>query len=525
MSKRPVVVAMMTVAVVMSMVLVPRSGAGAGSPTPSTYCVGAAKADITPTADMIATGHFYLGGYGIGPVHPAGSVLRDIYSRAIAFAVPNADGTCPTGGPNQVVIAADDLQGHFIAYQQGSYGFADVAAAVQSATAIPASQILAQSTHTHNGPDDLGIWGGVPTDYLAEVASGTEHAILSAVAAEVPAHVSWATRDMTGFSGTFGPSDTSDNIGDTTDYPMDEQLRMLQARSLSTGAVVATLLNYSTHATVYGPLDKVSPDWPGAAATYLEGDQVGDAGTGFPGSVAVVTVGAMGHTWPAAIPSGKAAPDAPAGSDANAPADSYGDAVAHQGIEALAAGATVLAGPAQVGGKSSSLTVVNDNPLLLATLLVPTQTGYHVYRKETPPYGAVDALITEAQFLRLGDLALMSAPGEPYPAIEATMSKEVGAPVVFPFGLANDQLGYVEQLDDYNGAMQCSTTDEGFFTISPTFGNDFEMAQRKNAAALGFTVTDPGPVADANLGSVPPPTVCSVQQLQSTVQNPAGQVP
>ncbi|MHB8594292.1 MAG: hypothetical protein ACYDB3_08180, partial [Acidimicrobiales bacterium] len=44
--------------------------------TASLYCVGAAKADITPTAAMIAAGNFYLGGYGIGPLFPAHGVLR-----------------------------------------------------------------------------------------------------------------------------------------------------------------------------------------------------------------------------------------------------------------------------------------------------------------------------------------------------------------------------------------------------------------------------------------------------------------
>ena len=39
---------------------------------PAPYFVGAAKADITPTN----LSGVYLGGYGIGPVHPAKSVLR-----------------------------------------------------------------------------------------------------------------------------------------------------------------------------------------------------------------------------------------------------------------------------------------------------------------------------------------------------------------------------------------------------------------------------------------------------------------
>ncbi|MHB8439057.1 MAG: hypothetical protein ACYDD4_07830 [Acidimicrobiales bacterium] len=482
--------------------------------TASLYCVGAAKADITPTAAMISAGNFYLGGYGIGPVHPAGSVLRPIYSRAIAIGVPNAGGTCPGAAGDQVVIGADDLQGHFLAYQQGPYGFADMASHIQSTLGIPASHILLQSTHTHNGPDDLGVWGGVPDSYLAEVTSQTESAITQAVGAEQLATVKWATTDMSAYSHP-----------DTTAGPSDNTMRMLQATSESTGAVIATMLNFSTHATIYGPLDEVSPDWPGATASYLEGDQVGNLGTGYPGSVAVVTVGAMGESHPSGVPTGGAAPNGPLNTDNNFPADYYGDAVGYMGMVALASPAQthVLTGPAQVNGVSSTLNVVNNNPVLLAAIALPVP-GYHIYRADTPPYGAGDVLTTEAQMLRVGDLAMMAAPGEPYPSIEFTLSKEISAPVVFPFGLANDQLGYIEQANDYPSAMQCSTTDEGFFTISPTFGNDLETAQRANAENLGFSVTDPGPVADANLPPVPPPTSCTTQQVLQAAQNPAGTV-
>ena len=45
---------------------------------PAPYYVGAAKEDVTPS-DLT---NFYLGGYGIGPVHEATSVLRPIYFRA-----------------------------------------------------------------------------------------------------------------------------------------------------------------------------------------------------------------------------------------------------------------------------------------------------------------------------------------------------------------------------------------------------------------------------------------------------------
>src|SRR6202035_445353 len=205
----------------------------------------------------------------------------------------------------QVVIGALDSQGYSIAYQTGPYGFSDIENYIQTHLGIPASHIILQATHSHNGPDEIGIWGGVPQTYLAWVAQQMEAGIEQAVASEHPANLKVGTADMTGFSGTFGTNTDPTNTGDNQDYPMDQQLRVLQAVTPGGHGVLATLVNYSTHATVYGPRNQVAPDWPGATATYLEHqeqDMPAGANYGYPGSTAIVTVGAMGHTWPAGIP-------------------------------------------------------------------------------------------------------------------------------------------------------------------------------------------------------------------------------
>ncbi|HVB26487.1 MAG TPA: PKD domain-containing protein [Mycobacteriales bacterium] len=494
----------------------PRGAGSAGGPAAvpqaaAPYWVGAARADITP----LHLAGVYLGGYGIGPVHLAAGVLRHIYVRVIA--IRDARG-------HQVVLGALDLQGHFLAYSTGPYGFADIESWVQRHLGIPPAQVILQSTHTHNGPDDLGVWGGVPTSYLAYVAHQTESAIATAVHREQRASLSWATTDITGFSGTFGPNTDKSKTGDNADYPNDHTLRVLQAVS-PRGAVVATVVNLSIHPTVYGPLNLVAPDWPGATATYLEHDEIGLSAHlryGYPGSVAVVLTGAVGHSWPAGTPRGvDPALDPAKKTDKNYPADAFGNAIARVAMSALSAAQPVTT--SRVAGASATLDVVNDNPVLAAAILAPIP-GYHIDRSVTPPYMYGDVLQTVVRAIRIGNLAFTSAPGEEYPAIQATLSREIGADVVFPMSLAEDQLGYIEELGDYNGAMQCSSTDEGFFTISPTFGNDFESTQRTLARRLGFPVFDPGPLADANVGPLPPATACTIQQLPIPVPVP-GPVP
>ncbi|MHB8340437.1 MAG: hypothetical protein ACYDB7_04600 [Mycobacteriales bacterium] len=447
-----------------------------GASTAPVFYVGAAQRSITPTS----LAGMYLGGYGIGPMHPASGILRPIYVHAMAI----------RAGAQTVVFAALDVQGHFAAYQQGPYGFSDMRADLQRRLHIPAAQIVLSSTHTHNGPDDLGVWGGVPTSYLAFVKGQTEAAVEAAVAAEQPATLHWGQINATGFCGTFPNNGTT---ADQSTYPIDNQLRVLQARSPATGRVVATMVNFSCHATVYGPLNKVSPDWPGATVAYLEHAEAGARGSyGFPGSQALVMVGAVGHTWPVGVPAAFADPRVdPPQSDNNYPADRFGNGVARAAIAALDDAHPV--GPATVAGAASTVSVVNDNPYLLAMITAPVP-GWHIDRANTPPYAYGDVYVAPVGVVRIGGLAFFTMPGEGYPSLFAALSAHVRAAGTFVFSLAQDQLGYISMPSELAGQAECSPDDEFFFTISPTFGVQVRQAEEQLAAQLGFPVSpDPLP--------------------------------
>jgi hypothetical protein len=498
--------------------------------SPAIFDVGAAKANVTPSAATLATGQFYNGGYGIGPVHPAHYVVRPIYFRVIAIRDRNG---------NQAVIGAIDSQGYSVAYQNGPYGFRDIENDIQAKLGIPANHIILQATHDHNGPDEIGVWGGVPDSYFAFVKQQMETAITTAVRSEERANLHLGTADMTGFSGTFGSNTDPTNTGDNADYPVDQQLRVLQAVVPGTGHAIATLVNYSTHATIYGPRDAVLPDWPGATATYLEGDEQNTqpgAHYGYPGSTAIVTVGAMGHTWPAGVPRGtdpsvdpsRNADPAPCNSTSpcldNYDADIYGNAVAREAIGALSGGRGFWLSDAHIAATERKVYVENTNPVLLAAGNEPSNStplgGYKIDRAITPPWGAGDVFISPVTALRIGNLPFFSVPGEPYPSIKFSLNQAVGNPpgdsepqVSFIFGLGQDQLGYAEEMGDYNGAFQCSTTDEWFFTISPVFGSAVVRLQRDNAKALGFSVTGSALPAYGP-GALPPATNCTQQQFE-----------
>ena len=472
------------------------------------YEVGAAKIDVTPASLT----DFYLGGYGIGPVHKATAVLRHIYFRVIA--IRDRSGS-------QVVIGAIDSQGYSIAYQQGLYGFRDVENEVAQKLGIPAGHIILQATHSHNAPDEIGVWGGVPDAYFATVAGDMESAIATAVANEQPAVLKVGTADMTGYSGTFGSNSDETKTGDNVDYPLDQQMRVLQALTPKTHDVIATLVNFSSHATVYGPLNKISPDWPGATATYLEGDELDTqpgASYGYPGSTAVVTIGAVGHSWPAGVPAGGTDPSVdPGKSDDNYGADIFGNAVARKAIAAVSGGRGTWVQGSVADGTDSTVRVANTNAVLAVANNEPANPtplgGYKIDRANTRPWDYGDDYASKVTTLRVGNLPFYGVPGEPYPSIKFDLDADVHAPTQFIFGLAQDQLGYVEEPSDYNGALQCSTTDEWFFTISPAFGGDVTRLEKRNARALGFTVG--GSRLDSYGPGGVPSLNCTEQQFES----------
>lgn len=142
---------LLTFVALLAAVLAPAASQARASRPGAVFHVGAAKEDVTPT-DLTS---FYLGGYGIGPVHKATSVLRHIYFRVIAVRDRNG---------NQVVIGALDSQGYSVAYDNGPYGFSDIENYIQNHLGIPASHIILQATHSHNGPDEIGVWGGRAAD-------------------------------------------------------------------------------------------------------------------------------------------------------------------------------------------------------------------------------------------------------------------------------------------------------------------------------------------------------------------------
>lgn len=418
---------------------------------------GTAKADISP-ADRV-----YLGGYGIGAVRRSTGVLQSLYVRALA--IRGLDGA----PADTVIFAAVDSQGYFAAYQSGPYGLTDVRATVSRQLGIPASHILISATHSHAAPDTVGFWGGVPDSYLRLVHDQAIAALTQAMRALTPARLSVGTASIAGYSSSFGESSRGGQ-GSGTPWPTDTQLRVLRAVAAGDGRTIATLVNVSVHATALGSDNTLAaPDWPGVAVDDIERQL---------GGMALVMIGALGHTWPGAPPG------TPAPADRLDAMRAYGRVIADRVMEA-AAGALPITSPMLCAADRTFREVDTSAPLLLGLQVLGRSGHERILRSLAAPYFlSPNVLGAEAQVVRIGDTLFFAAPVEPYPSLLFALRDHFHASTLFLFGLVNDDLGYACQSGEYLGAVRESPTDEGLFIVNPSFGDDLVSQLVKGAEQI-----------------------------------------
>ena len=429
------------------------------------YLVGASTRTINPDADGTFAGKpVYLGGYGIGGGHPvlagrpATGVLGDGLSVR-AFAVSDGD--------NSFAIADIETQGWFVAVKTGPYGLLDMRKEVARRTegTLRAEDVVIQSNHSHSGPDALGVWGGVPQEYMRYVADQTVEAIVDAYATMEPAKLYYGTapaRDL--LSNQFDY--------DAANAAVDSDVRVLQARDGD--RTVATLLNFSAHTTVLGGGNtKASGDWVQAANPLLEERFGGEA---------VTVVATLGRTQPA--DRGCSDPAANTEDKQNlCKIEGYAARVVDRAADAVA-NAEPLPGNPIVSARSYLVQDPATNAPILGLQLAGGAIGAPLTRSMSAPWLTGNVLGTITSTARIGDVLLSAGPGEMYPQIALKVAELVGARGHMTAGLAGDQLGYL--ISDYKAypepvrrsffnqrgdEVSPIDNDNYFFNVSHTMGD------------------------------------------------------
>lgn len=437
------------------------------------YRVGAAATNITPLVWPVAEAAYAVGRIAVGAAHP-------FYARSLAIQA------CPSA--QVAVLTALDSQGYFIAYRydpgpgvQG-YGTRAIRLTVSAQTGIPSADMIITSTHTHNSPDSIGIWGGSVTannqaPYLSlvkrQAVTSIERALASLRAARL-------------FLGRANVSSMLHNISqvnnDPTQYPTDHFLNTVQAVTLNGCHPIATLVRIGIHNNVAGPISGphgqlIDPDFFGGVARILTAQMPGDIPVVVPGSI-----GGIGWRFPA-------------GTNPNSPNQlvqiaAYSAIMSRRVDTAITRSTPVPMGP--VAGVLTRIPEEVANPLVgLFYDATGTPFLHGLMRSIKPRYIVGDIAIAAVQSIRVGPLLFATSPSEAFPSLQSQVASHVPSANVLSISLAGDQLGYTPPayeypvVDEVYGGTAFGQ-DNGTFTLNGHFGDDVIRTNLKAAARLGF---------------------------------------
>ncbi len=460
----PVAAALLVVAAVLGTVAAAPPGDG---PQPAPFVVGAAVRSLAPPMPV------FIGGADVGP--PTTRAHDPLQVRAIYI----------SNGTHATAFAVVDSQAYFAAYQEGPLGIADVreqaarAVAATTGTPMAASDLIVQGSHSHAAPTLEGIWGPVPTAYLQLVHDRTIEALTAAARHAVPARLQWGTAATEQLAAVDVPQNS---------YPGWSQpgvLSVLRAVRPADDGTVATFVNVPFHpATTLGAsVDALSADIYGVVRHQLDKAL---------GGVTIVGPATLGRMQ-APVENGKT----PA-SWRNT--DWFGTALSDLAFGALGGARWVT--DATIASAERFMEIPADNAALLALndayRLPPDQrqrlfeaTGlYPADRSLDPPYRIGNALGVPLTVVRIGGLAYVSQPGEPFPEIrQALVDATSGADLLVDLSKGQDDVGYYFPTWSEPFAFGYPT-DTGLFSIAPQAGDQIAQGQLANLQAVGFT-TEP----------------------------------
>ncbi|MBL7856797.1 MAG: neutral/alkaline non-lysosomal ceramidase N-terminal domain-containing protein [Cyclobacteriaceae bacterium] len=210
----------------------------------SKFQVGASSATVNP-----ATGLFIAGDQ---PNRKFTGIHDDVFAKAVLLA----------DGDSAIAIVVVDCIG--LLYPEVRKIQERAASRIKNFIVLP-ERIVVTSTHTHSGPDVVGIWGpeqtrtGRDSAYIESLVETAAQQVVEAARKAVPAKGKYAVAE-------FG-MDWVSNISEPAE--IDREMVVLQFESQA-GEVIATLVNFACHPTIFdGVHDVVSSDYVGGFYTRM----------------------------------------------------------------------------------------------------------------------------------------------------------------------------------------------------------------------------------------------------------------
>ena len=407
----------------------------------------------------------YSGGFSLSP--PIRRLHDPLQVRA--FYVSN--------GHTALAFATIDAQGYFSGYQEGP-GFGALADRVDAARAAGAAggvrmsraDVIVQATHTHAGATLEGIWGPVPVSYLKLVHDQVVSAIAAAARSARPAYLQFATVHDPNIAGV------NINQDNYQGWVNDTQLSIFRAVAPSTGATIGVFASVPTHgAHVCGECLRIlSADYFGAVRAELDR---------LLGGVSVVGPASLGRL------------ESPVETTGFRNMEWISGVIANDLLEALSHARWITGTRLEAHESTLRFAVTNASLLGLNDAwslsdakkqqFAATTGIYPIDRAIRAPFRTGDMFGTWLTAFRIGQEAVLSMPGEPFPEVRLTLAKATAAGTVVALSKGQDDLGYFYPAFDapfpplYN-------SDHAVFNVSPSLGDQVIAADEALLSAIGF---------------------------------------
>lgn len=320
--------------------------------------------------------------------------------------------------------------------------------------------VLVSSTHTHEGPDVVGIWGPSP------LKSGIDLEYLASVEDRVAAAVRKADSAAVGAKAAYGTATDESLLRDSREpYVYDGVLRVLRFTRVDRDEPIGILVQWNNHPEAMGSKNTLlTADFPWATVAALE--------KRYHCPVAYFTgvVGGLMTTL-------RTIKDPLSGKELHEESweytEVYGQMVAKLAEQAIASAESIKLTPFTVSVQKIALPLANPGFHLMWFMNVLPRDAYEwlgdptkigpVIDKKAGKKNVRGALASEVTYLRLGELDIAGIPGEIYPELVYGKVQEPVDPAAdFPdapvepsivgtlpskkfliFGLANDEVGYI----------------------------------------------------------------------------------
>jgi hypothetical protein len=364
--------------------------------------VGAAAVDITPTlpvdpGDGTKPTPLYMAGFGTNRI--AQGVHDPLWARAVVF---------EKRGRRAMLLSCD-----LVGLLHGRV--------LELAPKIDGDVIVC-STHCHSGPDVVGLWGplpiisGVSPAYLKRLKEALAEAARRALESRRPATLYAAETRVEGVCKDIRPPDIRDEVAPS-----------LVARD-EAGRAIAVLVSFAMHPEGMSSKNRmISSDYPHYERVALERE--------FPGAIAIHVSGDLG---------GMQTPDVKE----------------HSWEEIRRCGETIAARVRESQAMACAVSVPEVRvarapvrfPLENKRFLAGFKSG--LFGKDTE--GVIDAegegffLRSEVVAVRLGEVILVTIPGEALPEVGREILRLVDAPHKVLIGLGQDEIGYILPKEDFD---------------------------------------------------------------------------